>query len=218
MSDPDDGAGLRDYVAWHEAYRDPDSRLGHRLRVVIELLGQALDAAPAGPIRLVSLCAGQGDDVLTVAAGHPRGPDLRGRLVELDPTNAEAARARIVALGRGGIEVLTGDAGSTDACAGAVPADLVVACGIFGNISMADIRRTIAALPSLCAPGAAVVWTRHPRDPGVLEAIEEAFVAAGFGQEQLVVDHDRWFGVGLHRLTRDPDPFQPGQRLFTFVR
>lgn len=215
MSDPD---GLRDYVAWHRAYDDPDSRLSHRLRVVVALLGSALDVAPPGPVRVVSLCAGRGDDLLTVAATHPRGTDLRGRLVELDPANADAARARIVELGLDGLEVRVGDAGSTDACAGAVPADLVVACGIFGNITLADIERTIAALPSLCSPGAAVVWTRHPRDAGVLEAIHDSFMAAGFAEERVVVDQEHWFGVGLHRLTRAPDPFEPGRRLFSFVR
>lgn len=215
MSDAD---GLRDYVAWHRAYDDPDSRLSHRLRVVVELLGAGLDAAPPGPVRVLSLCGGRGDDLLTVAAAHPRGGDLTGRLVELDPTNAKDARARIAALGLDGIEVLVGDAGSTDACEGAVPADLVVACGIFGNITRADIERTIALLPSLCATDAAVVWTRHPREPGVLEAIGAAFSAAGFAEERAVVDHERHFAVGMHRLTRAPDPFEPGQALFTFVR
>ena len=215
MSDPD---GLRDYVAWHRAYDDPDSRLSHRLRVVVEMLGSALDVAPPGPVRVVSLCAGRGDDLLTVAATHPRGTDLRGRLVELDPANADAARARIVELGLDDLEVLEADAGTTDACAGAVPADVVVACGIFGNITLADIQRTVAALPSLCSPAAAVVWTRHPREPGVLDAIGAAFDTAGFRLERLVVDDEQAFGVGFHRLVRAPDPFEPGRRLFTFVR
>lgn len=215
MSDAD---GLRDYVAWHDAYRDPDSRLSLRLAVVIELLGSALAAAPPGPVRVLSLCAGQGDDVLTVAERHPRGGDLTGRLVELDRANASAARHRIATLGLPHLEVVEADAGSTDAGRGAVPADLVVACGIFGNITLADIEGTIAALPSLCAPGAAVLWTRHPREPGVLDAIGAAFDAAGFRLERLVVDDEQAFGVGLHRLVRPPDPFEPGLRLFTFVR
>ena len=112
----------------------------------------------------------------------------------------------------------TADAGTTDAYEGAVPADLVVACGIFGNVSLDDIERTIRALPSLCAPGAWVVWTRHPREPGVLPAIAEWFEASGFERQALVVDDDAWFGVGLHRLAAEPAPYTPGQQLFTFVR
>jgi hypothetical protein len=209
---------MRDYVAWHDAYAEPGSPLHRRLQVVIELIGVALDGMPAGPCRFVSLCAGQGHDVLTVAATHPRGGDLVGRLVELDPVNAAAATARVEELGLTGIEVRIADAGSTDACAGAVPAELVVACGIFGNISLDDIERTVRALPSLCAPGGWVVWTRHPREAGVLERVEGWFEAAGFEREALVVDPGQEFAVGLHRLARDPVPFARSQSLFTFIR
>jgi hypothetical protein len=209
---------MRDYIAWHDAYDDPGTPLSRRLRVVIDLIGAALDATPPGPCRFVSLCAGQGNDVLAAAAGHPRGRDLTGRLVELDPVNAGVAAARIEELGFTGLEVRTADAGNTDAYDGAVPADLVVACGIFGNVSLEDIEHTIRAFPSLCAPGAWVVWTRHPREPGVLERIEEWFGSAGFDQHALVVDPEQYFAVGLHRLTGDLAPFTPGQPLFTFVR
>jgi hypothetical protein len=69
------------------------------------------------------------------------------------------------AAGLDGVEVLQADAGITDVCVGAVPAQLVVACGIFGNIVVSDIQATVAALPSLCAPGALVLWTRHRGPP-----------------------------------------------------
>lgn len=41
--------------------------------------------------------------------------------------------------------------------ADAVPADLVLLCGIFGNIPDADVQATVRAAPQLCAPGAEVV-------------------------------------------------------------
>jgi hypothetical protein len=209
---------VRDYVAWHDAYGVPGSPLRRRLEVVIRSIGEVLDRAAPGPCRFVSLCAGQGDDVLTVAGTHPRGADLVGRLVELDPVNAATATRRAAELRRDDLEVVVADAGSTDACAGAVPADLVVACGIFGNISNDDIERTVGAFPSLCASGAWVLWTRHPREPGVLEAIERWFDESGFEREELVVDDEQHWTVGLHHLVADPAPFVPGRRLFTFIR
>jgi predicted RNA methylase len=209
---------LRDYRAWHDAYDTPGSPLHRRLQVVIDLLGRALDARPAGPVRMISLCAGQGADVLAVAESHPRGPDLVGRLVELDPANVSVARERIAALGRDGLEVVEADAGRSDAYAGAVPADLVVACGIFGNISLAHIERTVRFLPSLSAPGAHVVWTRHPREPGVLDHIQEWLAAAGFTNGELVVDDAAAWGVGAAELTGAPQPFRAGEELFTFIR
>ena len=44
------------------------STLSARLRLVQAHLAEALDHAPAGPVRLVSLCAGQGRDVTRRAA------------------------------------------------------------------------------------------------------------------------------------------------------
>lgn len=209
---------LRDYHDWHDDYLRPGTSLHRRLQVVIDLLGKALDALPGGPVRIVSLCAGQGADVLTVAEQHPRGRDLTGRLVELDPRNVAAAQERVAASGLRGIEVLEADAGVSDAYAGAVPADLVVACGIFGNIPLDDIERTIRFLPSLCAPRARVVWTRHPREAGVIDSIEAWLDDAGFARDALVIADDATYGVGSAHLVGDPAPFSAGEQLFTFIR
>lgn len=208
---------MRDYVAWHDSYDRPGSRLHLRLLVAQDLIARALDEMEAGPRRVISMCAGQGRDVITVASRHRRGADLSGRLVELDEANAAAARASIEALGLEGLEVVQGDAGVSDAYVGATPADLVVACGIFGNITDDDIAGTIAFLPALCALGAWVVWTRHPEPVGIIERIEGWFTAAGFVNEARVVPERFDFGVGLARLVGDPAPFQRGQRLFEFV-
>ncbi len=71
--------------------------------------------------------------------------------------------------------MLQADAGITDVCAGAVPAQIVVVCGIFGNITVSDIQATVAALPSLCAPAALVLWTRHRSPPDLTPAIRSWF-------------------------------------------
>src|ERR1700759_272892 len=101
---------------------------------------------PAGDIRLISLCAGQGRDVIGVLTGHPRRDDVRARLVELDERNGAVARQTAQA-GVDGVEVRQADAGITDAYGGAVPAQIVVACGVFGNITGRGIQATVAALP-----------------------------------------------------------------------
>jgi hypothetical protein len=75
---------MTDWQLWHTPYDDRTSALSARLSVVQEQLSRALDRAPSGPLRLLSLCSGQGRDVLPVLAQHPRGRDVTGRLVELD--------------------------------------------------------------------------------------------------------------------------------------
>ncbi len=209
---------LRDYVAWHEDYERLGSRLHLRLVVVRDLLARALDELPEGPLRVISMCAGQGHDVVTVARRHRRGSDLVGRLVEQDPHNAAAARAAIAGASLGGLEVVEGDAGSSDAYAGACQADLVLVCGVLGNISDGEIETTLKFLPRLCAAGARVVWTRDPRPAGIIDKLQGWFVDAGFEPQDLVVPDSPPFGVGTARLVGDPQPFETGVRLFEFKR
>jgi hypothetical protein len=176
-------------------------------------IGGVLDAAAPGPIRVVSLCAGQGHDLIGVLRDHPRAADVRARLVELDPRNCELARAAAPA----GVEVFCGDAADTTSYAGAVPAELVLANGVFGNISDEHIERTIGILRSLCAPNATVTWTRHRRPPDLTPAIRQWFVGAGFQEIAFEGSDEFVFGVGVNRLDRAPDPFVPGVKMFDFV-
>ena len=207
----------RDWVEWHRDYDDPGSLLSRRGELVQGHLRAELERAPAGDVRLISLCAGQGRDVIGALTGHPRRDDVRARLVELDERNVAAARQAARAAGLDRVELLEADAGTTDACAGAVPAHIFVACGIFGNISDGDIRATVAALPSMCAPGALVLWTRHRRAPDLTPAIRSWFAGAGFREEAFDISQDGFMSVGAHRLTGEPATLVPGQRLFTFV-
>jgi hypothetical protein len=82
---------VMDWLDWHAAYDDPSSSLNVRLRRVRQHLSEAIVRAPAGPVRLVSLCAGQGRDVIGVLPGHPRRDDVHAILVESDRRNAGGA-------------------------------------------------------------------------------------------------------------------------------
>lgn len=207
----------RDWLEWHRDYDDPGSLLSQRLELVQGHLRAELDGATAGDIRLISLCAGQGRDVIGVLARHSRRDDVRARLVELDDRNVAVARQAAQAAGLDSVEVLKADAGITEAYAGAVPAQIVLACGIFGNITVNDIQATVAALPSLCSPGALAVWTRHRMPPDQTPSIRSWFREAGFSEEAFEVSRDGLMSVGAHRLTGEPLAYVPGQRLFTFA-
>src|SRR5450631_4867626 len=101
----------RDWRAWHDDYDVPGSSLARRLAAVQGRIREALDQAPPGPLRAVSMCAGQGRDLIGVLASHPRGREVTARLVELDPHNAAAARAAAAAAsGLSAVEVVTADA------------------------------------------------------------------------------------------------------------
>ncbi len=205
----------KDWAAWHGGY-DDDSPLIGRLTAVQRRILQWLDAAPPGPLRVISMCAGQGRDLVPVLGEHPRGIDVRARLVELDPANADAARQSAAGLAH--VDVVEADAGSTDAYVGMVPADLVLACGVFGNITDHDIERTIRALPTFGGPGTIVIWTRHRRPPDLTPTVRAWFTDAGFVEVWWDAPADVEWSVGVHRLVGGPAPFVAGQRLFTFAR
>ena len=169
-------------MAWHELYDDPSSVLSGRLRLVQAQLEDALDQAPAGPIRLLSLCAGQGRDVTGVLPTHPRRDDVSAVLIEANAKNAETARRNAAAAGLPQVEVRQADAGRPSGYADVLPADVLLLCGIFGNLSDADIQRTIAAAPALSAPGATVIWTRHRRQPDLTPQVRAWFREAGFAE------------------------------------
>jgi hypothetical protein len=204
-----------DWLEWHQDYADPDSALGRRLMVVQTQIRAMLDQAPPGAIRAIGVCAGQSHDLIGALAEHPRRDDLTARLVELDAHNVALARQAAQAAGLHGIEPVAGDASVTDAYDGAVPADLILLCGVFGNISEADIANTISHLPRLGAAHTTVIWTRHRHPPDLTPFIRETFDRTGF--DQLAFVDTPPFGVGVNRLRVSPQPFQGGVRLFEFV-
>jgi putative methyltransferase len=206
----------RDWRRWHRQYDDPDSPLTKRLAVVQRLITLSLDEAPSGPLSVISICAGEGRDIVGALRRHPRRAEVSGRLVELDAHNATIARREAMASGLGRLEVVQADAGRTDAYAGSVPADLVLCCGVFGNIPDADIHATVAGLPMLCRPGAVVIWTRSRRPPDLTPTVREWFVEAGFEEMDFVAPADELFSVGRHRWSGEVVELVIGRRLFTF--
>ena len=208
----------RDWQRWHEEYEDPSSRLSARLEVVQSFLRLALDRRPPGPIRLLSLCAGEGRDVIGVLRDHPRRDDVQGVLVEADPVLAQRAGEAIAAADlHGQLSVLVGDAGTTDTYAIAVPADVLLLCGIFGNITDDDVDYTVRNASRLCEEDAVVIWTRHTEPPDLTVSIRQWFAESGFLELGFTAPPAWGFGVGCHRLIAEPEAFAAGLRLFRFV-
>jgi hypothetical protein len=203
-----------DWHSWHEKYGDPDSALSHRLRAIQAQVNAALDRAPAGPLRAISLCAGQGRDLIEPLRTHPRGGDVSALLVELDGRNAEIARRNSTDLPR--VDVITGDAADLARCAEMAPADLVLFCGIFGNVSDTDIERTIDHCDQLAKTGATVIWTRHRKDPDLVPQLCEWFEARGF-ERLWVAPREAMIGAGAHRFAGAPKPLDRAAHLFDFV-
>jgi hypothetical protein len=170
-----------DWRAWHRGYADTTSDLSRRRRSVQHQIEAWLDDRDDPALRVVSACSGDGRDLLEVLARRDDAARVGAVLLELDETLASDAAAFALAHGVDGIDVRRADAGHTDSYRDAVPADLVMMCGVFGNVTDNDLRATVASLPRLCAPGATVVWTRGRFAEGDLTSTIRAWFAdAGF--------------------------------------
>jgi hypothetical protein len=208
---------MRDWQEWHRLYLEQDSALRRRLATVQAQLRKALPAELDGPLQIVSLCAGQGLDVIETLATYPHAQHVKARLVELDERNVVAACHLAADAGLSQVEIVQGDAARLAVYEGAVPADIVLACGVFGNISDQDIFHTIDMLPQLCRHAATVLWTRHRRPPDMTPAIRAYFVAHHFPEVDFVAPQDTLFSVGVNRYEGEPEPLQPDAKLFAFL-
>ncbi|MGE5658494.1 MAG: class I SAM-dependent methyltransferase family protein [Actinomycetota bacterium] len=192
----------KDWFEWHELYQTEDV-LQQRLTIVRNYISDSLDAAPQGTIQVVSACSGDGRDLLGVLATHPRAKDVRARLVEINPQLVERGQKAIAQLGlTEQIEFINGDATLTASFAGAVPADLVIVCGIFGNLPNEDIlRQLIRNLPSFTKTGGFVLWTRGHRD-GInhSERVRQIFQENEFAEVDFKLTATGNMGVGRHRF------------------
>jgi hypothetical protein len=79
-------------VGWHEPYDEPGSPLDRRLRCVQRQVSTWFEQRRPDQQRALSVCAGQGRDLLEVMAGRDDVADVSAALVELDPANAATAR------------------------------------------------------------------------------------------------------------------------------
>lgn len=210
----------RDWADWHRQYDDPDSELSQRLDVVVSAVRAVLDQSPPGPVRVLSLCAGQARDLCRAADGHARAADLVGVAVELSGGLAAIAAEELQRAGTR-VEVRVADAGRPVFWSDVTPVDLLLLVGIFGNVTDGDIARTVAAVPAMVRPGGVVVWSRHRREPDVVPQVHDWFRAAGCTPVGLTSGGPGSWAVGVERVegtdTGGAPPASLPEVLFRFL-
>jgi hypothetical protein len=220
-------AGPTDWQAWHDDYADPASALSARLAVVRSEIRAAFDrrAATGRPEQLsvLSACAGDGRDILGVLAERkhrlPGAMDsVAVTLLETDRRNLARAERFCREAGLTGVRLLDRDAGRSSSYLDAAPANLVLMCGVFGNLADADVHRLVGFLPALCRPGATLIWTRSRRAPDLTPAIRGWLADAGFTELSFTAPPEVLGSVGTHRFDGEPLSLAPDQQLFRFNR
>ncbi|MBE9209800.1 class I SAM-dependent methyltransferase family protein [Nostoc sp. LEGE 06077] len=211
----------KDWFEWHDLYQT-EPRLQQRLEIVREYIAHSLNASPQGVIRVVSVCAGDGRDLLGTLANHPRAQDVYARLVELNPQLVERGQATIESLGlTKQIELINGDATIASNYSGAVPADIVIVCGVFGNLADEnELTRLLGNLSFLAKPGGFVIWTRgHSNGIPHSETVRKSLREAGFAEVNFKLTATGDMGVGIHRYLGESvaEPKEPQFFVFSGI-
>lgn len=211
---------LLEWSEWHRQY-DVVPSLQARLHCVREQIAAALHACPPGPIRVLSVCAGDGRDLTGALAAHPRRADVSATLLDTHWDSLERGKAAAAAAGlERQLRFVPADATRASSYVGAVPADLILLSGFLGHLKHADVPRLIASLPMLCGPGAWVIWNRHlvlNAGERQVPAIRDLFRQHAFAEAHFEATAPDGFAVGRVRFAGTPQPLDPARHLFEFV-
>ncbi|MFK0730802.1 MAG: class I SAM-dependent methyltransferase family protein [Gloeotrichia echinulata GP01] len=208
----------KDWYEWHDLYKT-EPKLQQRLEIVREYIAYSLNASKNGAISILSVCAGDGRDLLGTLKNHPRAKDVSARLVEINSDLVKSGRATIESLGlTKQIEFINDDATIATNYLGAIPADIVIVCGVFGNLAdEAELNRLLDNLSFLSKPGAFVIWTRgHSNDIPHSDNVRKILRASRFEEVSFKLTATGDMGVGLHRYLGENLPQPKEQQLFVF--
>jgi Putative methyltransferase len=197
-------------------------RVGYRKRLtaVQEHFAKCLDEAPAGPVRVVSLCAGDGRDVMRVLPTHPRRGDVKAWLVELDGASVAAGREQRAAAGLEDIVTFVhGDATDYATYWNILPCDVVLVCGVLGHVRPDERSMLVKRLTAFCKPGGHVIWTRGvKRGMARHKAFKDLFEGYSFERAHESITPDGNWGVSTYRYI-GPEVVAPTKgRVFHFER
>lgn len=166
----------------------------------------------------LSLCAGEARDVISVLAARAAKP-VTAILIESDVTLTRRARAAATDARLSSVQVRCGDAGALASFSDVVPVDVLMLCGVFGNIEHSQVKTVVDAIGRLISPGGFVIWTRGASEPDRRAEIRRWFISAGL-EEVFFDGAPEPYGVGMNRQLHATAPcaiHQNSDRLFTFL-
>lgn len=210
-------AGKSTWSNWpQQAYERPSYR--SRLGAVEQHLTEALDLAPKGEITIISLCAGDGRDVIDAVGVHPRRRDVAAWLVEADAKLVAAG----IALARGtglqkAVRFLQADATSYATYRDISCADVVMLCGVWGHVPPQERAAVVRACSMLCQKGGHVVWTRGVRlGSGRFDEIRAEFSGREWSEVRTTITPDAKWAVATNCLTASPATRPTSGTIFHF--
>jgi hypothetical protein len=209
-----------DWTHWYKHY-DATPRIQARLRVVRRQIIDFVNECPAGPITIVSVCSGDGRDLVGALADHPRRNDVVAWLLDTHAETLDRGKGAATAAGlERQFHFLLADAARADSYRDIVPVDLVLISGVLGHLRPDGVSGLLGALPMLCKAGGCVILNR-----GMLfndgrrqvPAIRELLRNTGFVERDYEVTSADGFACLWARFTGPAQPLDTKRVLFEFV-
>jgi SAM-dependent methyltransferase len=209
-----------DWTHWYKHY-DATPRIQARLRVVQRQIIEFVNECPAGPITIVSVCSGDGRDLVGALADHPRRNGVAAWLLDAHADTFDRGKeaARAAGLERQ-LHFVLADATRADSYRDIVPADLVLISGVLGHLRPDGVASLLSALPMLCKPGGGVILNRGLLlNDGARQvpAIRQILRSTGFEEMDYEVTSADGFACLRARLAGPSRPLDTDRVLFEFV-
>jgi amino acid adenylation domain-containing protein len=209
---------IADWNEWHKHY-DSQPNLQERLRNVRRQIIAALDECPPGPIQIISVCAGDGRDLLGALENHPRRNDVTALLLDNNAQSVERGKsaAQKIGLGRQ-LQFVEADATLAKNYASHVPADLILLSGFLGHLRHKEVPGLIESLPMFCKTGGQAIWSRRNilhdgREQ--IPLIGKFFRKANFVEIHFEAASANGFAVARARFAGQPKPLDSSRVLFS---
>ena len=191
-----------------------------RLTAVQEHLCECLDEAAPGPIRILSICAGDGRDVIGAVRSHRRRKDVAAWLVELNSQSVELGKGYSVNAGlERSLKFINDDATTYATYKGIGPADIVLICGVWGHVPVNEKSMLVRAVSTLCKPGGAVIWTRGT-SKGIarVREIEALFAGNWWDKGRVTYTPDAAWAVATYRYRGPAQELPADGQIFHFQK
>lgn len=209
----------RAWKGWpDEAYQQDSYQL--RLAAVQEHVAQSIELAPHGPVRVISVCAGDGRDIIGSLESHRRRRDVVAWLVELDSQSVAAGirNARSAGLANA-VNFINGDATLYLTYKDIAPSDVVIVCGVWGHVPPQERSLLVRGIASLCKSGGRVIWTRGvSRSMARFREIQSHFVGPLWETVKVSFTLDHKWAIATNRYCGSPSDLPQSGRMFHFRR
>ena len=191
---------------WHLNHNDMNSTPYKRNKDEQNLIKTCLNSIKNN-VNIISICSGQARDILPILAGKKDNNKINTYLIDTDLECLEYADNYAKENKIPNVHLINKNAGLRETYNDIPQADIIIICGVFGHLSLLDIKSTISFIKHLLNENGFVIWSRHKFDNDISEDIKNIFKELNFNELAFVSPEDEPYTLGLHVVDGKTDIF-----------